>query len=55
MVTLYHGYEKGFLRRNSTDEIRMWLKALAIITIVLSLLGALRTFYNQVKTMVSGS
>lgn len=43
MVTLFYGYDKGFMKENSRDDIRMWLQALAIITIVLSLIGALRS------------
>lgn len=43
MTALYYGYDKGFMRRAATNDIRMWLQALAIITIVLSLIGALRS------------
>ncbi|XP_055300560.1 transmembrane reductase CYB561D2-like isoform X2 [Sitodiplosis mosellana] len=43
MVALYFGYDKGFMEKNSREDIRMWLQALAIITIILSLIGALRS------------
>lgn len=43
MVALNYGYDKGFMRENSRDDIRMWLQAFAIITILLSLIGALRS------------
>lgn len=49
MVALYYGYDKGFMRGNSRADIRMWLQALAIITIFLSLIGALRSSLNLVR------
>lgn len=43
MVTLWFGYEKDFMKNNSRNDILMWLQALVIITILLSVIGALRS------------
>lgn len=43
MVALYYGYDKGFMVQNARDDIRIWLQTLAITTIILSLIGALRS------------
>lgn len=51
MVTLYHGYDKKYMIKNSREDIRMWLQAAAIATIVLSTIGALRTFYVQIRSI----
>lgn len=50
MVSLWFGYDKGWMRANSRADIRMWLQAVAIITILLSLIGALRANLNLMKT-----
>lgn len=51
MVALYFGYDKKYMIHNSREDIRMWLQALAVITIVLSLIGALRTLLNQMRIL----
>lgn len=50
MVSLWFGYDKKFMEQNSREDIRMWLQALAIITIVLSLIGAVRANLCLMKT-----
>lgn len=49
MTALYFGYDKGYMKTRSRDDIRMWLQIVAIITIVLSLVGALRSLYRQFR------
>lgn len=51
MVTLYFGYDKRFMQANSRADIRMWLQAAAIITILLTLIGALRSILKFVRTV----
>lgn len=51
MIALYFGYDKGFMKENSRDDIRMWLQALAIITILLSLIGALRSTLKFIRAI----
>lgn len=51
MTALYFGYDKNFMKKNSREDIRMWLQILAIITIILSLVGALRTLMNQIRVV----
>lgn len=47
MVALYYGYDKGFMQENSREDIRKCLQAFAIISILLSLIGAIRSLMNQ--------
>ena len=47
MVSLIYGYKKNTVKRNSTEEIRMGLTILAIITTILSLIGATKIAINQ--------
>lgn len=52
MITLYFGYDKSYMKENSREDIRLWLQALAIITIVLTLIGASRAalrHFNAVR------
>lgn len=49
MVALYFGYNKGFMKENSRDDIRMWLQTFAIITIILTLFGALRSALKFIR------
>lgn len=50
MTALFFGYDKNFMKFNSREDIRMWLQAVAIITILLSLIGALKASYNLIRT-----
>lgn len=49
MTTLYFGYDKRYMIKNSREDVRMWLQALVVITIALSLIGAVRSLVNQVR------
>lgn len=49
MVALYYGYDKKFMVRNSNENIKLALKIVAIVTLILSLIGAVRSMYRQVK------
>lgn len=51
MTCLYYGYDKNYMKFNSRPDIRMWLQALTIITILLSLIGALRSTLNFVRSI----
>lgn len=55
MVALYFGYDKGTIIRSTSEEMRMWLKAFVIITIILSLIGALRALFNHVHNIIKAS
>lgn len=39
--------------RSTSEEMRMWLKAFAIITIILSLIGALRALFNHIRNVLT--
>lgn len=54
MVTLFLGYEYHFFFVGTPTEARMWCQAVAIITVLLSLLGATRSLITQSKA-VTGS
>lgn len=51
MVSLYLGYDKNYMIKNSREDIRMWLQAIAIITIILTLIGALRSALNFIRIL----
>lgn len=51
MTALHFGYDRKYMIKNSREDIRMWLQIFAIITIVLSLVGALRTLFNQLRVI----
>lgn len=51
MVALYHGYDKGTIKRIASPEMRMLLQAFVIITIILSLIGALRALFNHLRNV----
>lgn len=53
MVALYFGYDKGYMVENSRAEIRMWLQVLACLTIVLSLIGAIRAAINLIRNAIN--
>lgn len=52
MVALFFGYDRKYMIKNSQEGVRMWLQALAIITIILSLIGAMRTLKHYTKTIL---
>lgn len=52
MVSLIYGYLGGMMVPYSTDEIRFCLIVFAIITIILSLIGTIKTTFQQFKTVV---
>ncbi|CAO1344119.1 unnamed protein product [Diamesa hyperborea] len=52
MVSLIYGYKKNTVKRNSTDDIRLGLTIFAIITTILSLVGAIKTVFQQVKIVL---
>lgn len=51
MVSLIYSYDTGRVIRASTIEIRFALKIVTGITMVLSLVGAFKALYNQLKGM----
>lgn len=53
MIALYYGYDKGTIKRSTSVEMRMWLQAFVIITIILSLIGALRALFNHVRNVLT--
>lgn len=52
MVALFFGFDKKYMIKNSQEDIRMWLQAVAIITIILSLVGALKKMKNHTMTIL---
>lgn len=52
MVSLYYGYDCGNMVVFSRPDIRMAMQVLAILTILLSLIGALRSLLNQSRTIL---
>jgi hypothetical protein len=46
MTSLIYGYQKRTLKQNATDEVRRFLITIAIVTTILSLIGALKSFWN---------
>lgn len=50
MTALYFGYDKGYAVQRSPPDVRAWLQVLAIITVILSLIGALRSLSHQFRT-----
>lgn len=49
MTSLILGYDKGYMEKNSREDIRMLLKIFAIITISLTLIGAFRSAINFIR------
>lgn len=49
MTALHFGYDRKYMIKNSREDIRMWLQIFAIITIVLSIVGALRSLLKQLR------
>ncbi|KAG4067564.1 hypothetical protein HA402_005336 [Bradysia odoriphaga] len=52
IVSLYYGYEKKFMVRNSNKDVQMALKVVAIVTIIFSLTGPMQSMYRQVKIIL---
>lgn len=51
MTALFFGYYTEFI--GIPEDIRMWLQAFAILTILLSLVGALKSTNNLLRTTFS--
>lgn len=51
MVALYYGYDKGYMVENARSDVRIGLQAFAIISIILSLLGAVGAAYNHIQNV----
>lgn len=53
MVALFYGYEYNyyFKQTDSTENIKLCMQASVIITIILTLIGALKAFKNQAYTV----
>lgn len=51
LVALYFGYDKKFMQAKSNENIRFYLKLIAVSTAIFSLIGAVQSIYRQVKTM----
>lgn len=49
MTALHFGYDRKYMIKNSRADIRIWLQMFAIITIVLSIVGALRSLLKQLR------
>lgn len=52
MVSLYYGYDAANMVSYSRKDIRVCLQVLAVITILLSLIGALQALVRQIRTIV---
>lgn len=52
MVSLYYGYETGWMRRNADAILTKWVKCFGITTIVLTLISPLKTMYGHVKGLM---
>lgn len=50
MSALYYGYDIEYMKSNSRKDIRMWLQVFCIVTIILTLIGALRSTLNHIRT-----
>lgn len=53
MISLYYGFEKNLLKKNSDENIRMWLQIGSICTIILSSIGALQSGILRYKHIFS--
>lgn len=53
MITLALGYDRCYMRHHSREDIRMWLQAFAIITVLLSLFGAVRASLNYIRNILT--
>lgn len=53
MVSIYYSYEFRWVKNLVPDAMRETLEILTIVTLVLSLFGALRAFYLQMKQILS--
>lgn len=51
MVCLYYGYDKNFMKNSSEPVIRKWLQTFGIITIILTVIGPLKTLFIQIKAV----
>lgn len=54
MIALFFGYEYDFLFNGTPPEAVRWCQAVAIITIILSLFGAIRSMTTQAKSISAG-
>lgn len=52
MVSLVYGYQKNTVRKNSTEDIRLGLLIITSITTILSLIGAVKTVFQQIKIIL---
>lgn len=51
MVSLIYGYQLGMMRLYSTDDVRRSLIAFAVITTILSLVGAIKSILVYLKSL----
>lgn len=49
MTALYFGYDKGFMAKRSSEYTRKLLQIIAVITIIWSLIGAIRALFNHIR------
>lgn len=50
MVSLYYGYLYTYFVETNTKDIRPWLVGVLVITTIFSLIGAMKSFYTQIRT-----
>lgn len=54
MIALFFGYEFDFFFEGTPLEAVKWCQAVAVITIILSLFGAIRSLVTQAKSISAG-
>lgn len=54
MVSLYYGYDKGFITRNVPAEIKTFLEATCLATMILVVLGSFKNISFNLKDSFKG-
>lgn len=49
MTALYFGYDKSFMVKKASESTRRLLQGIAISTIILSVIGAVRAVLNHMR------
>lgn len=52
MVSLLYGYFYNFFQASVDEDIRPWLIGVLVISTLLSLIGAGKSFYSQIKVIL---
>lgn len=51
MTSLIYGYQKRTMKQNATDEVRSFLITTAIVTTILSIIGAFKSCWNHIQNI----